>query len=106
MLEDFITFDMLRQFVVLVTLVALIVQFTKGFFDWFFKVVFKIKSISTEKISYIISICLLFVISYGAGELTNRTFQEIFVVCFMNIINGIIVALAANKSFEKFNKKT
>lgn len=93
MFEDFITVDILLTFPGMVLVVALITQFTKKLIDRLFKN-------HTEYVVYFYALGLNFFTSYAKG------FPDPWpVMIVLNILNGIIVALAAMKAYETIVEK-
>jgi hypothetical protein len=86
--EEFITIEMLQSFPGMVIMVAILTQFSKSIIDTFFKT-------RTKFIVYLYALALNFFISYIRG------FEgDIVAIIVMNILNSVIVALAAMKAFE------
>lgn len=88
MFEDFITIETLMTFPGMVLIVALVTQFTKKLIDKLFKN-------HTEYVVYFYALGLNFFASYVKG------FPDPWpITIVLNILNGIIVALAAMKAYE------
>lgn len=88
MFEDFITIEILTTFPGMVLVVSLVTQFTKKLIDKLFKN-------HTEYVVYFYALALNFFVSYIKG------FPDpLPVTIVLNILNGIIVALAAMKAYE------
>lgn len=88
MFEDFITVEILTTFPGMVLVVALVTQFTKKIIDRLFKT-------HTEYVVYFYALALNFFVSYIKG------FPDPWpITIVLNILNGIIVALAAMKAYE------
>lgn len=105
MIDELLTLQSLAEFPVLVLLVGLITQFTKRFIDWILLNFFNIIAMPTEIVSYIVSLLLLLSISYANGSFTDISTQELFAVVLIDFINAIIVAMAANKGYERITAK-
>lgn len=101
MIQNFVNLDTLTEFTVLVILVGLITQISKVFFDLVFKKLFSIQKMPTEIVSFIISLILLLSASFARGDMSNKTLNEVFAIILVDIINSFIVALAANKGYER-----
>jgi len=93
MLDDFITFEILSSFPGMVVIVSLITQLTKGLFD-------RLITHHTGILVFIYSILLVFFVSYAKGDFTGDL-RSILVLVVMNILNAMVVSLAAMKGYEK-----
>ena len=95
MLEDFITIETISTFPGMVLVVSLMTQFTKTLIDRFFKN-------HTQYVVYFYALILNLFISY-----TQNFEGDLLTIIIMNVLNSIIVALAAMKAYEKVvsNKK-
>ncbi len=91
MLEDFITIELLESYPGMVIMVALLTQFTKNIVDSFCKT-------RTKFIVYIYALALSFFISYTKGFP-----GDLVTLIVMDVLNSVIVALAAMKAFETIN---
>lgn len=89
MFDNFITFEMLATFPIMVTVVSLLTQFTKKLIDQLMKN-------HTEYVVYLYSLLIVLFVNFNS----NPT-ETVFVTVVMSIINALIVALASMKTFEK-----
>ena len=105
LIDELLTLQSLAEFPVLVLLVGMITQITKRFIDWILLKFFDIIFMPTEIISYVISLLLLLSISYASGSFTDKTTQELFGVILLDLINALIVSMAANKGYERITDK-
>ena len=90
MFEDFITIETISTFPGMVLVVSLMTQFTKTLIDRFF---FKNH---TQYVVYFYALILNLFISY-----TQNFEGDLLTIIVMNVLNSIIVALAAMKAYEK-----
>ncbi|MGI6706604.1 MAG: hypothetical protein ACOX6S_10315 [Clostridia bacterium] len=93
MLNEFITFEILSSFPGMVLVVSLLTQLTKGLID-------RLIRHHTGVLVVIYSILLVFFVSYAKGEFTGDL-KSILVQLVMNVLNGLVVSLAAMKGYEK-----
>ncbi len=98
---ELLTLQSLADFPILVLLVGIITQIIKRFIDWILLKFFDIIFMPTEIISYVVSLLLLLSISYANGCFTDKTTQELFAVILLDLINSLVVAMAANKGYER-----
>ncbi len=93
MFDEFITLEILSSFPGMVVVVSLLTQLTKGWFD-------RLITHHTSVLVFIYSILLIFFVSYAKGEFTGDL-RAILVLVVMNVLNGVVVSLAAMKGYEK-----
>ena len=105
MYNELLTLQSLAEFPVLVIVVGIITQITKRFVSWILLKFFNIILMPTEIISYFISLILLLAISYANGNFLDKVGYELFGVIFINMINAVIVSMAANKGYERITDK-
>ena len=105
MVENFLTVKSLAEFPVIVLLVGIITQLLKRPIDWIMLKAFNIINMPTEIISFVISLFLLFSVTYINGSTIGLDGRELFALIFMNIVNALIVSLAANKGYERVTSK-
>lgn len=100
-MQELISLNTLSEFPILVLVVGIITQFTKRTLDWAFSRAFKIEKMPTEIISFFIAVVLLLCVSYAQGDFLGTSSNEFFAIILMDILNGFIVSLAANKGYER-----
>lgn len=86
-MTEYLTIDFLTTMAGMVFTVTLLTQFFK-------KIIDKVKHIPTEYVVYIITLLLMFTVNFIKGTFN---FQNIFMI----IINSVLVAMSAMKSYEK-----
>ena len=92
--DSFINWDYLGNFTGVVTIVSLIVQFTKGLPD---KLPYKVP---TRLYSYFVSIIVLLLTEIFTPTGNGLCLQE----AVMTLFNGLIVSIAANGSYDCLTK--
>lgn len=92
--NGFITIDVISTFPGMVMVVSLLTQFTKRTID-------KLFGNRTEYVVYLYSLALCFFVSYYKGKLAHG----LIVAIFLNLLNAVIVSLAAMKGYEKILSK-
>lgn len=90
MTENFITFDMLKNFATLATVLVILTQFTKDLVDATIGRLFKIP---TRYLVFVYALAILFLILYRSGPITVEAVVA-------TVINAVFVTLAAMKAFE------
>lgn len=91
MTENFITFDMLKNFATLATVLVIVTQFTKDLVDALFGVL-RIR-VPTRYLVFVYALAVLLLILYRGGPVTVEAVVA-------TIINAIFVTLTAMKAFE------
>lgn len=86
-INDYLTIDFLTTMAGMVFTVTLLTQFFK-------KIIDKVKHIPTEYVVYILTLLLMFTVNFIKG---TCSFQNVFMI----IINSVLVAMSAMKSYEK-----
>jgi hypothetical protein len=96
MFNDFLTLEALKIWMVAVSVTVLITQFTKEIVDWIFGILHL--KIPTKYVVYCWSLTVIFL-----PQVNQIQFS--FEVIATNILNGIIITLAAMKSYEIIAEK-
>lgn len=93
-LTNFIDWNYLKTFTGLITMICIIVQFSKNYVD---RLPIRIP---TQIYTYIVSIVVMCIVEIFEVGGNGLTISEAFLILF----NGLIVSLAANGSYEAVNK--
>ena len=95
MIQNFVTFEDLKNFATLVILVVIMTEFTKNFWDKLSR-----KKIRTEAIVFLYSLFLVF-----TNALANYSFgiyfKEVLLNIAINIVNAIVISYSASASYSK-----
>ena len=94
MFNDMFTWDFIGSFVVMVASVSLITQLIKQAFDQFFG------KIRTEKLVYLVSLVTVAVVVVVTEDFQVIKWQDIIRIVFTGLIDSVLVALTAMKSYE------
>lgn len=92
--KEFIDWNYLSTFAGLVSIVGLIVQFTKSYVD---KLPFRVP---TQIYSYLVSVLVMFLVEIFEAGGNGLTLSEAFLALF----NGLIVSISANGGYEAIMK--